>query len=575
MGLGGGVPQADDPGLSMALEGLQDYAADHRIAGELPEVELSQVAIDFVEALGEALRDTPLFVRDGKPVTINTSCARIDPMTPNAFVTFVDRHAKVVKWVKNPKRGDDDEEMILRRVSITAQSAKWILESADFLCFLRPLRKLEMCRLPVMRQDGKVERLENGYDPESEIFTADPLPALEDWGVPEAMEFIEGVFGDFPLTQGENGQQNSLAVLVMGLLNLYCANLLPRFTSRPAFAINSNTQKSGKSLIAKMMVSVVTGQLAATTFPTKSERGKLKEMLNSAALGADPYLFFDNCTGLVEDGELAAFIQAGQWTDRRMRTQSKFVVENVTTVYLTGVDFQVGADMAQRCCFVDLFVEEGTPNMRKFERVLDERWIMNQENRRLTLSALWAIVRHWAKDEPSKRRRGGKMLPGFEAYAELMGGIVMSTGALPDPFDRPNLDTKDRTEADFLELLGTMAELDLEDGAWKFAQIIEACRCRGYFAWLIPPHDDPDKADIEALRMELNMGGEDDDVDHRMRSALGKILSKRADGSRVRGGDSTGRVFAVAVGGVVQRVRFKAVGAASTRSRRYVVTVEA
>lgn len=552
----------------MGIGSVKEYAKENAIAGELPEVKMGKVAIEFALELAAVLRKTPLFLRDYQVCTVNQLCKRIDVMTPDAFVTYVDRHCKVMKSIVKGKKGGETEYEDVR-VSITAQVAKWVLQSDELKLNLRPLRKLEYVRLPVMRSDDRPEMLPKGYDPDSEIFTIDDVGELDELTLEESNAVLMGdVLSEFPFVMGEKGELIALSNMYVSLLNLFCVNLLPRFTSRPAFVFNSNTQKSGKSLLAKMAVGIVSGQQIGTTLPKKSERGKLKELLNSAALDARTFLLFDNCVGLVEDPDLAMFVQSPEVTDRKFRQQSNFVVENTTTLYLTGVDFKVGADMAARCCFIDLFVQEGAPGMRRFQRVLNERWIKNVENRKRILSALWGIVRHWAQPEPAERVRGESMMAGFEAYCETMGGIVMAAG-LPDPFHRPPSDSKDQTERDFAELLADLASFTDRDGQWKFPEIMEVCRARGYFSWIIPPNDE--SSDLDGIKLD---GGQDDEIDSRARAGLGKILSKRADGSMVKGKDSTGRVFAARMGDADVMIRFRAEGVSSSRSRRYVVSVE-
>lgn len=549
------------------VDRVKGFAAEHGVAGELPEVRVSKVLLETAEEMGKHLARAPLFLRDGRPVVVCPEQHRIEEMGAEEFVTFADGQVKVVTM----KRVED--EWLPVRGSLTKATAGTVLASKRFRSHLRELRKMALVRLPVMRESGEVELLPEGYDEESSIYTVDTLGDYEDWTLEQGKVELADLLGQFPfvLDEGEDGRPAARAEAchIMAMLNLFCCNMLPRWCSRPAFVFNANTQKTGKSLLAKMSVCAVTGTQVAETLPhRRADSGQLKQRLNSAALGGAPYIFFDNCEGVVECPELAAFVQAPQWGDRRMREQTEFVAENVTTCYLTGVDFTVGADMAQRCVFVDLFVEEGDASERRVETEIDETWLMQRENRRRILSALWALVKHWAQMPADSRPKATNWLPGFRSYAEVMGSIVMAAG-YSDPFMKPPASGElDKTERDFLVLLAELVTLD--EGEYTFPQILEVCRVGGLFAWFLPSYSNPDQ--------QLNLGdvSVDPEVDQRQRVTLGKILAKRSEGSRVRtkSGQSSGRVYGVEVSGVTKRVRFSAEGASAARSRRFSVVVE-
>ena len=58
------------------------------------------------------------------------------------------------------------------------------------------------------------------------------------------------------------------------------------------------------------------------------------------------------------------------------------------------------------------------------ENLIDEPWLMDKENRRNTLSALWGIVRAWGKaGEPKAASFGYKPRLGFERWGEIIAGL--------------------------------------------------------------------------------------------------------------------------------------------------------
>ena len=91
------------------------------------------------------------------------------------------------------------------------------------------------------------------------------------------------------------------------------------------------------------------------------------------------------------------------------------------------------------------------------ENLIDEPWLMDKENRRNTLSALWGIVRAW--HEAGKPNASSF---GFERWGEIVGGIVGHAG-FGNPLEKVQLDSAgDSEERNIRKLIERMRDESLK-----------------------------------------------------------------------------------------------------------------
>jgi hypothetical protein len=226
--------------------------------------------------------------------------------------------------------------------------------------------------------------------------------------------------GEFPWDgREEGGRERSMAVAVAAMLAPFCELLVPAFQQRPAFCFTANREGSGKTLLARLALCPVHGQVKITPPPEKGNENSLRQLLSSVARAAEPYVFFDNWRGKVGSPALEAFITSNIWSDRVLGVSELFSAEKACLVFLSGNDAYVTPDMRRRSLFVELFVEDVRSEEREIKRRIDEDDIV--AGRGEILSALWTIVRGWYEAGCPK---GSVVHGSFAKWGGVVGAMV-------------------------------------------------------------------------------------------------------------------------------------------------------
>lgn len=336
----------------------------------------------------------------------------------------------------------------------------------------------------------------------------------------EAADYLRALYAEFPFGDwyyDEQGvrQSRSLAVQIAAMLSQFVVHLLPKGANRMGFIYNANSQRSGKTLLVKMATCPVHGSVAAQTW--KSNEEELSKIIDAQLLEAKTYILFDNCRGFLQSQTVEALMTSPMWTGRILGRSQTFTVNNYVTVFITGNDCTVSSDMAYRCLLVNLFVAEAEVQDRKTAVLIDEPWLLERENRRKILGCLWALVKHWIRvgGKPSASSFGYKPMLGFEAWGDLVGGIVAYAG-FGDCLARAQVATAgDNEKRDVNALVEEMTKYLSEKKdvvEFRFDEIVKICREEELFPWAI---DGREKGEEFTLNAES-------------KSRFGKILTRYA-----------------------------------------------
>jgi hypothetical protein len=302
-------------------------------------------------------------------------------------------------------------------------------------------------RLPVIRADGKLEKLPWGYDAETETYTVPGgIDYPTDVDIEAAKVGLDRVDGDFPFADAR-----SVAVQRAGNLALFCKHLPGGEGLRPGFLWLANMVGTGKSVLAKTILYPVLGSAAAAKLKSKEDMDKELEAFVRAGV---PYIFLDNVYGGLASASLDQLLTSKRSTGRALGGHSLFEVENKALVVVTGNRLEVNEDAARRFLVVDLF-EKGKPDDREIVLRLDDDLMMGDDWRKAQLSRLWAMVAHWhAKGCP----KAALTMPTYERYGEMLGGIVVAAG-YEEPFQRAVIpDSFSPEKSEFLELVGLLMD---------------------------------------------------------------------------------------------------------------------
>ena len=149
-------------------------------------------------------------------------------------------------------------------------------------------------------------------------------------------------------------------------------------------------------------------------------------------------------------------------------------MDNRALVVVTGNRLELNEDAARRFLVIDVF-EKGEPDERKITCRLDDDLMMTDSWRKEQLSRLWALVEHWHAQGCPKTTT---LLPTYERYGEMLGGIVRAAG-YEEPFQKAVIpDSISPEKAEFVELLALLLSemADMEEKDFTLEDMARLCR---------------------------------------------------------------------------------------------------
>ncbi len=388
----------------------------------LPTVNLAQAISALARTVGMILHPSPIF-RFGDALATVDETGRIAIMTVERFPSWVESYLSFTRPGKESPRVE----------SISKDCAGKILAADQFRVQLRELKGVAEVRLPIWTGKGEsrtVELAQEGYDPETGMFTVPRVTYREDMPSDEGAKVLHEVLHEFPFDpEGEPQvvKRRSFSAQISAMLGVYCHALFPEGTPRPMIVHNANQSGSGKSLLMRIALAPVHGPPAESGKP--ETEAELEKVLDSAAIARKPFLVLDDCRS-IHSQALNRFVTSPVHECRLMHSQRMATVPKVSQVWCTGNGLTISADLDRRALVIDLF-EPGEAAARSFMREITPGWLFSDETRARVLAALWSMVRGW-RDEGmpmmKEHRRGS-----FEEWSGLIGGIVTAHN-LANPF---------------------------------------------------------------------------------------------------------------------------------------------
>lgn len=411
---------------------------------EMPRIENNGSILELARRFGELAHKLDLFEMNDALIYYNHRRER-KLMTGRSFRSWIEKFVFVIG-------GFDRKSGAALAGSLGVGDSLDVLESPEFLRGVRRIEAEETVRLPVIRKDGKLDVLPEGFDDETGVYTVPGcLEFSHDWDVAEGKEWFEKWFGQMPYAD-----DRSKAVMVAGLLTLFIKHLPGGNGLRPGILWEANMAGSGKSICAKASCSTVLGYAPVS----KMKKGEeLDKEVEAHVRSKSPVIFLDNLYGSLKSATLDQLITSKVQTFRGMGGQSIITLRNDAPLFVTGNSLEKNEDSWRRYLQCMLF-EAGDPNERKVDNLLDEHVMESDAWRLEALAALWSFVKHW---DALGRPEGETTLGSFEVWCRLIGGIVTACG-YADPIERPEGDGGMSPEkADFYALAaGLYAEMSEE-----------------------------------------------------------------------------------------------------------------
>ena len=333
--------------------------------------------------------------------------------------------------------------------TLSKDEAAAVLASPHFLRGVRQLKGVHYVRLPVVREDGKLDKLPWGYDEQTGIYTVpDGLEYDDAMTLDVAKGEFERVFSTFPFSD-----DRSKAVQVAAMLALFVRCLPGGSSLRPGFLWLANKPESGKSVLAKSCQYPVLGKSPVAKMKKHEDLDKEMEAFMRAGVSS---IFIDNIYKSFQSQTIDQLLTAEESTGRAMGGHGIFEARNRSQFFLTGNSLELNEDAERRFLVVDLF-EAGDPRERGIpdDGILSDERMKSEEWRGKMLSMLWAFVRHWHE---AGMPNGSHRMGSFEKFSQMLGGIVEAAG-YEAPCQRAIIpDAINPEKAEFIKLLAAAVE---------------------------------------------------------------------------------------------------------------------
>jgi hypothetical protein len=436
----------------------------------------------FGRDLGRLLRDTGAFFRrDGEVVAVDLEAKALVPVSARAFRGDVEQH--VVFYEAKYARGSVYEQV----ETMGMETAATVLSIEAFKGELHEVTRIHDQRLPVLRCDGRIERLEPGLDVEAKVFT---LPGALDYRMDMPIEMARKVWRDthseFPFIDWsregwQEGQSRSFAVHTAAAMSQFAWCLVGDVANRLSFMFHSNSERSGKSLLAEIALVLTHGMIATSSW--KKDEEKMAAMLDVIVRNRAAYAFFDNLKGHVASEELEGFLTGGARKVRLFHTQIERVFPNRTSCFITGNSLTWSKDIDGRVLICDLYLEDADPQARRVRVERTRSDFLLPGLRGDLLSAMWAMVMEWDR---LKRPAPGRIRAGFGEWCRVIGGVVACQG-FGDPL-LPRPDEMSGGNTDFADMLALVERLSAgvqTVAEYRFEDVVEAAMAVNAFEWLM------------------------------------------------------------------------------------------
>lgn len=381
-----------------------------------------------------------------------------------------------------------------------------------------------------------------------------------------ATSFLRDLLTEFPFADWEPesmaGVRNSRsqAVQLVAMLSQAHPGLIPNGAMRLAHIYNSNTQRSGKSLLVKMAVVPANRRIALQAWSPKDE--ELRKVVDAEVLRGSRYIVFDNVRAHVSSQVLEAFMTSPMWAGRLLGKTQMFEMPNTAHIFITGNDLSVSPDIKHRSLEITLFVSEADVQARQVHHPIDDAWLTNPKNSKAMLNALWTMVRYWHAAGAPLATENVRI--GYERFCQVFGGIVQFAGfgdplAPPGDFDQEH--DVDTETADARSLAKALAEpiltSDQRRREYVFQDVVNITHQNELFDWI-----------LDGKETEIFEGGilvrKDYVLKPDSKSKFGKLLKRYAPYA----GEAQGpryRLFRIPNGAEYRLIKMSSIGSAGRR----------
>lgn len=307
--------------------------------------------------------------------------------------------------------------------SMSAALSAAVIVAENLQQALPQIERIFTVPIPIIHV-GKITFPKKGYDERFSSWLPHDSPGISkpDMKLEEAKEILTTLFKEFPFKTKQDAT-NALAAL----LTPYLKGLYTKFNKRsPVTFYLANRERVGKEYCAGITGIVHEGNALEESPISSSENARsnhteeLRKKILAAMISGRVRMHFSNNKGFINNAVFEAVVTAERYSDRKLGTNEILTFDNELDFSLsgnTGIGFT--PDFANRCRFVNMFLDIEDANSRKFDKPDLHNWVLN--NRENILSALYALVRNWFdKGKP----KGTIPFASFPEWSEICGGIM-------------------------------------------------------------------------------------------------------------------------------------------------------
>jgi len=385
---------------------------------EIPELHEKSKAL--LEAVNEARRD--VYRMDNVIVRVNTNSntAKIEPINQYELRHEVSQSARCIK-----KCPDNQGDWIYKEIHPPIDACRDAIASS---CTALPKIKGVVSH-PVVSVNGEISE-KIGYDKNTCLYidtNENIIAALRDIPdkpneneIKKAVDSIWDIVADFKFKN-----EGSIAGFYALLLSLICRPSIN--DNMPAFVIKAATPGTGKTLLARAAIHIITGRDAVTANWETNEEELAKDM-HSRLLAGQEYIIFDNINVKIKSGTIAQILTSGIFSKRILgQTKNQEVLCNSTIIF-TANNPELSSEIARRCIPIELISDIEHPELRtdfKYKKLLEH--ISN--NQAALLRSLFVMVQAWRASDKSYTGDNA-ILGSFSKWSRAIGGILNACGVI-------------------------------------------------------------------------------------------------------------------------------------------------
>ena len=370
---------------------------------------------ETTDALLDVLRRAPdVFDFGNELVSIGRS-GTICPMNEHGLRYAVGGMTQFWRWHKLPHGGT---------VEVLIDPPPNVCKNVLALGSQRELKPLDaVITAPTLRPNGSVLS-SPGYDVSTRLlFDAENLPPdIPEFPDPEqglaALEYLWRPFADFPFV-GNLDQAVHLAALLTAAVRA----VLP---TSPAFGYDAPVQGSGKTLLARCVGVLATGEDPGVWPHTAGRddeevRKRIFTVLRSGARA----IIWDNVVGSFDSAAMASAITSPNFQDRILGASSSSSVPNRAMLILTGNNLTLAGEMPRRVLVARIDPATDRPFSRHF--TVDPFEVCQSERQTMIAAAL-VLIRAYLNNNNGPLGKG--KLASFEMWDTWVRQAVIYANSL-------------------------------------------------------------------------------------------------------------------------------------------------